>query len=68
MKYECPITCHSKDMANVILQVFADRQTGQKLSAPDLSIRGHKKLSSWAVTPSKIIGYSSPYNMHTCTL
>jgi hypothetical protein len=25
MKYESPITCHSKDMANV--KVFADRQT-----------------------------------------
>jgi hypothetical protein len=41
MKYESPITCHSKDMANV--KVFADRQTdrrtGQKLYAPDLSIR-----------------------------
>jgi hypothetical protein len=50
MKYESPITCYSKDMANV--KVFADRQTGgqtdrrtgQKLYAPDLSIRGHKKL------------------------
>ena len=54
MKYESPITYHSKDMANV--KVFADRQTdrqtdkqtdrrtGQKLYAPDLSIRGHKKL------------------------
>jgi hypothetical protein len=41
MKYESPITCHSKDMANV--KVFADKQTGQKLYAPDLSIRGHKK-------------------------
>jgi hypothetical protein len=45
MKYESPITYHSKDMANV--KVFADRQTnrptGQKLYAPDLSIRGHKK-------------------------
>jgi hypothetical protein len=41
MKYESPITCHSKDMVNV--KVFADRQTDQKLYAPDLSIRGHKK-------------------------
>jgi hypothetical protein len=49
MKYESPITCHSKDIANV--KVFADRQTdrqtdrrtGQKLYAPDLSKRGHKK-------------------------
>jgi hypothetical protein len=48
MKYESPITCHSKDMADV--KVFADRQidkqtdrrTGQKLYAPDLLIRGHK--------------------------
>jgi hypothetical protein len=44
MKYESPITCHSKDMTNV--KVFADRQTdgrtGQKLYAPDLSIQGHK--------------------------
>jgi hypothetical protein len=37
MKYESPITYHSKDMANV--KVFADRQTGQKLYALDLSIR-----------------------------
>jgi hypothetical protein len=41
MNYESPITYHSKDMANV--KVFADRQTDQKLYAPDLSIRGHKK-------------------------
>jgi hypothetical protein len=48
MKYESPITYHSKDMANV--KVFCrqtdkqtDRQTGQKLYAPDLSIRGYKK-------------------------
>jgi hypothetical protein len=48
MKYESPITYHSKDMANV--KVFAERQTdkqtnrrtGQQLYAPDLSIRGHK--------------------------
>jgi hypothetical protein len=32
---------HSKDMANV--KVLADRQTGQKLYAPSLSIQGHKK-------------------------
>jgi hypothetical protein len=42
MKYESPITCHSKDMANV--KVYADRRTGQKLYAPDLSIRGHIKI------------------------
>jgi hypothetical protein len=49
MKYESPITYHSKDIANV--KVFADRQTerqtnrrtGQKLYASDLSIRGHSK-------------------------
>jgi hypothetical protein len=45
MKYESPITYHSKDMANV--KVFEDRQTnrqtGQKPYAPDLSIQGHKK-------------------------
>jgi hypothetical protein len=49
MKYVSHITYHSKDMVNV--KVFADRQTdkqtdrrtGQKLYAPDLSIRGHKK-------------------------
>jgi hypothetical protein len=53
MKYESPITYHSKDMANV--KVMANRQTdrqtdrqtnrrtdGQKLYAPDLSVRGHK--------------------------
>jgi hypothetical protein len=48
MKYESPITCHSKDMTNV--KVFADRQTnrqtGQKLYAPDLSIRGIK-ITNW---------------------
>jgi hypothetical protein len=42
MKYESRITCHSKDMTNV--KVFADRRTGQKLYAPNLSIRGHKKV------------------------
>jgi hypothetical protein len=37
MKYESPITYHSKDMANV--KVFADRQTNRpKLYAPDLLI------------------------------
>ena len=44
VKYESSITYHSKAMA--ILKVFADKQTdqrtGQKLYAPDLSIRGHK--------------------------
>jgi hypothetical protein len=44
MKYEIPITYHSKDMTYV--KVFADRQknrpTGQKLYAPDLLIREHK--------------------------
>jgi hypothetical protein len=47
MKYESPITCHSKDMANVKVfedrQTTRDRRTGQKLYAPDLSIQGHKK-------------------------
>jgi hypothetical protein len=46
VKYVSPITYHSKDMVNV--KVFADRQTdrrtGQKLYAPDLSIRGHNNL------------------------
>jgi hypothetical protein len=47
MTYESRITYHSKDMANV--KVFADRQTdkhtdSQKLYAPDLLIRGHKKI------------------------
>jgi hypothetical protein len=41
MKYESPITYHSKDMA--ILKFFADRQA-KKLYAPDLSIRGHKNV------------------------
>jgi hypothetical protein len=40
--YEIPITYHSKDMANVKSFLRTDRQTGQKLYAPDLSIRGHK--------------------------
>jgi hypothetical protein len=44
IKYKSPITYHSKNMANV--KVFADRQTnrrtGQKLFAPDLSMRGQK--------------------------
>jgi hypothetical protein len=40
MKSESPIIYHSKDMANV--KAFADRRTGQKLHAPDLSIRGHR--------------------------
>jgi hypothetical protein len=40
VKYKSPITCHSKDMANV--KVFTDRHTVQKLYAPDLSIWGHK--------------------------
>ena len=40
MKYESSITYHSKTMANV--KLFVDRQTGQKLYAPDLSMLGHK--------------------------
>jgi hypothetical protein len=44
MKYESPITYHSKDMANV--KVFADGQA-KKLYAPDLSIlRGHKNTQN----------------------
>jgi hypothetical protein len=42
MKYESPITYNSNDMANVFADRQTDRQTGQKLYAPDLSIRGHK--------------------------
>jgi hypothetical protein len=50
MKYESPITCHSKDMAYV--KVFADKETDRqtdrqmdrpKTTCPDLSIQGHKK-------------------------
>ena len=46
MKYEGPNSYQSKDMANVT--VFADKQTDrqtddQKLFAPHLSMRGHKK-------------------------
>ena len=50
MKYQSSITHHSKTMVNV--RVFADKQmdsrqtmdkpTGQKLYAPDLSMRVHK--------------------------
>jgi hypothetical protein len=32
MKYESPITYHSKDMANV--KVFADRQTNKQMDRP----------------------------------
>jgi hypothetical protein len=32
MKYESPITCHSKDMANV--KVLADRQTNRQMDRP----------------------------------
>jgi hypothetical protein len=42
MKYKSPINYHSKDMADV--KVFRDRQTDQKLLAPDLSIRGIKSV------------------------
>ena len=41
MKYECSITYHSKVTANV--KVYADKQTGQKPNAPNLSM-GIKKL------------------------
>ena len=49
VKYEGHNCYQSKDMANV--KKFADKQTdgrtdaqtGQKLFAPDLSMRGHKK-------------------------
>ena len=47
MKYESSITYHSKAMANV--KVFCgqtnrqtDKQTGQKLYVPDLTMWGHK--------------------------
>ena len=52
VKYEGPNCYQSTDMANV--NVFADKQTdkktqgqtdSQKLYAPDLSMRGHKKYS-----------------------
>jgi hypothetical protein len=51
MKYESPITYHSKDMVNV--KVFADkltdRQTGQKLYAPNLSLQGHKNWMDFLI-------------------
>jgi hypothetical protein len=51
MKYESPITYHSRDMAN--FKVFADRQTGRrtgpKLYAPNLSIRGHKNVIQFSM-------------------
>jgi hypothetical protein len=40
-KNDSPIIYNSKDMANV--KVFEDIQTGQKLHAPHLLIRRHKK-------------------------
>ena len=40
VKYESSITNHSKSMANIKQM---DRQTGQKLYVPDLSVIGHKK-------------------------
>ena len=52
VKYESSITYHSKAVANV--KVFADKQTdskqmnkrtGQKLHAPDLSMRRHNKIN-----------------------
>jgi hypothetical protein len=48
MKYESPITYHSKDMVNV--KVFEDRPTNrrtcQKIYALDLSIKGLKNSES----------------------
>jgi hypothetical protein len=73
MKYECPITYHSKDMANV--KVFADRQTnrrtGQKLYAPDLSIWGHKNYLAKRKRYSaiKLSNYSHKHaEQHTCIM
>jgi hypothetical protein len=64
MKYESPITYHSKDMANV--KVFADKQTdrrtGQKLYVPDLSIQGHKNQGS-IIYYFPLTGYSAPFAM-----
>ena len=47
------ILTNKKNMANV--NVFADKQTGQKLLvyAPDQSMRGHKKGESHTVRPSE---------------
>jgi hypothetical protein len=52
MKHQSFITHHSKDMANV--KVSADRRTGQKLYAPDLSIRGHKNLGEKNLSSTKM--------------
>jgi hypothetical protein len=41
MKYESPITNHSK-IWPMLTFLQTDRRTGQTLYAPDLSIRGHK--------------------------
>jgi hypothetical protein len=44
MKYESPITCHSKDIANV--KVFADRQTdgqAKNYMPPIFRYRGIKR-------------------------
>ena len=56
MEYESSINYHSKAMAN--LKVLADKQkykvtdkqTGQKLHAPDLLMRRHKNHTNIAVS------------------
>jgi hypothetical protein len=51
-----------------MLKVFADRQTdrrsGQKLYAPDLSIRGHKKHILVGFSP-KVLSISYLQDFHT---
>jgi hypothetical protein len=65
MKYESLITYHSKDMTNV--KVFADRQTnrqtGQKLYALDLSIRGHKNDQVECFRDCNMISQCMKYNV-----
>ena len=65
VKYESSITYHSKAMVNV--KVFAhkqsdrrtDKRTGQKLYAPDISMRRHKYKGSKT--------YSFGMFWHVCT-
>ena len=48
MKYESSIANHSKAMAtvNVFEDKQMDKQTGQSMYPPDLSMRGHKNVVS----------------------
>ena len=54
MKYESPITYHSRDMANV--KNFADRRTGENFMPPIFRYGGIKTHNMWSFIQNLLTG------------